>query len=375
MKEELRAGETASVKGNPGATILEPSVPESLTKKVSKKASKNKKTVAAYESVGNISIKPFLDTAVSNMGLEDYDMIIFPGTFHEEQLAAIERNGILRYITGLDEYAPEVQRITDDTKREAVINNIRTVVSELEKQLASNMIKTDDPEFWNKVKLLKPDNHEFWSKITIRCGNEPMYLNPKKDPYDLIKFMAIEAGGFDLVGKSYEDARAQSQPPKFFLDKQVQTVNTRTVYKKLRNKAIVLLDDMFNKNSKKLFYVTKICDAHSAQYKVSTPTDILYDNMDEYILGQGTENNKNRAAETFIETAQMDMESLKLKALVKDASFYKSISLKADGMLYHTKTSTMMGRNIADVVEYLKNPLNEEILVALMGEIEKYWNA
>ena len=31
--------------------------------------------------------------------------------YHEEQLAAIERNGLVRFITGLDEYAPEVQNL------------------------------------------------------------------------------------------------------------------------------------------------------------------------------------------------------------------------------------------------------------------------
>jgi hypothetical protein len=69
------------------------------------------------------------------------------------------------------------------------------------------------------------------------------------------------------------------------------------------------------------------------------------------------------------------METLKLKALVKDASFYKIISLKADGMLYHTASATMLGRNVSDVVIYMKSPLNEDILVKIMGEVEAYWNS
>ena len=69
------------------------------------------------------------------------------------------------------------------------------------------------------------------------------------------------------------------------------------------------------------------------------------------------------------------METLKLRALVKDASFYKVISLKPDGMLYHTASSTMLGRNVSDVVLYLKNPLNEDMLVKLLEEIEGFWNS
>jgi hypothetical protein len=39
------------------------------------------------------------------------------------------------------------------------------------------------------------------------------------------------------------------------------------------------------------------------------------------------------------------------------------------------QTGTMMGRTPTDVVEYLKNPLNEEILIDLTKKVEKYWNA
>ena len=43
---------------------------------------------------GNISVKPYFDETVSNLGLEKYGMALYDGIFHEEQLACIERNGI-----------------------------------------------------------------------------------------------------------------------------------------------------------------------------------------------------------------------------------------------------------------------------------------
>lgn len=367
-------GDTVEVKGSPNSTKLEASIPETVTAEIPTKKAKVDPLTTMFNGAGKITIKPYVDRFKENMGLEDYGFAVFPGIYHEEQLAAIERNGIVRYITGLDEFAPEVQRLSDPEKKEAVIYNIRSIVAHLEKMLATNVIKIEDEDFWNKVKLLRPDNHQFWSTISIRVGNEPVHLSPMQDPYDLIKFIAIEAGGFDLIGKSYEDAMAQPVSPKFFLDKEVHTVSARTSYKKLRNKAIGLLDDMSNKNHKKLLYVTKVLDQDSATYKLHTPVDVLYDVLDEYIAGEGTESNRSKAAEAFISTSKLDMETLKLKALVKDASFYRAISLKADGMLYHSKTSTMLGRNVSDVVEYLKNPLHEDILVKVMDEIEGYWN-
>jgi hypothetical protein len=379
-KEVLqREGDTVTVKGAPESSgVLEPAVPESIVEMAKTNQKKKKSDPEAFKAmfnkVGKISVKPYVDPNKENMGLEDYGMAIFPGTYQEEQLAAIERNGVVRYITGLDEFAPEVQNIRDKEQKDAVVYNIRSIVAHLEKMLATNVIKVDDEDFWAKVKLLRPDNHEFWGKISLRIGNEPTFLQPGEDPYDLIKFVSIEAGGFDLVGKSFEDAMAQAVAPRFFLDKEVHTVSTRTTYKRLRNKAIGLLDTISTKNSKKLLYLTKVIDSNSSTYKAHTAIDIMYDVCDDYINGLGIEPNKSKAAEHFIEIAGLDMETLKLKALVKDATFYKVISLKVDGMLYHTATQTMLGRNVSDVVLYLKNPLNEDVLIKLLDEIETYWN-
>jgi hypothetical protein len=378
-EKEFREGETATVKGAPESTKLVTDVPDTLTRKledipVDAKNDKAKKAVSPLDLMGGISVRPYVDGDRENMGLEQYGFVLFPGTAQEEQLAAIERNGRVRYITGLDEFAPEVQNIDDPEKKAAVIKNIRTIVAEIEKRVATNVIADiEDPEFWNKVEVMKPDNIKFFSGISLRCTNEFQYLNPKNDIYDLIKLMAIEAGGFDIVAKSYEDAQSRAVPPKFYLDKEIDTVSTRTEYKKLRNKATGILDKMFNAHPKKLLYVTKVVDVYSAKYKNSTPIDTLYDQMDEWIHGEGAEKNKGRAAQLFINAAELDMETLKLKSIVKDASFYKFISPKPDGMIYHTKSSAMLGRTVADVVEYLKSPLHEDILNQVLAEVEYYW--
>lgn len=322
---------------------------------------------------GTISVKPYFDADMSNLGLEKYGMSLYDGVFHEEQLACIERNGIKRYMTGLNEFSPEVKLIQDTETREAKIKEIRTVVSQLEKELAANIVDANDPDFWNKLKLLRHDNDEFWNRITMRCGNDPVILDPAKDPYDLIKLYAIEAGGFAMICPSYELARSSAVPPKFYLDKFVDTVSTKTELKKIKNRALSELDKLFNKNINKLFYVCKVVDANSPQYKKNTPNDVYYDNMDKFINGDGVESNLRRAAQSFLDAAELDMETLKLKSIVKDGTFYKMISFKGDGFIYHTDSSTQMGRNPSECVEFLKNPLNEHVLVDLMKKVEKLW--
>jgi hypothetical protein len=319
-----------------------------------------------------IAVRPFFDNSASNMGLEEYGISLFDGVTHNEQLACLENNGVVRYITGLNEFAPEIKLLNQED-REARVREIRSAIVELEKELAANVIEIDDPQFWNKVKLLKPDNAEFWNKISISCSNDPLFLDPR-DPYDRIKLHAIEAGGFSIVAKSFDDARSKAVPPKFYLDKEEETVMYRTEYKKLRNKALSELQKLFDKNSTKLFYIAKVVDINSTQYKRSTPLDVIYENMDRHINGEGGETNKERAAKSFMETATLDMETLKIKSIVRDSVFFKYIINKADGYIYHAKSNSLLGRNVSDVVEFLKNPLNEDLLKDLNIACEKYWN-
>jgi hypothetical protein len=323
---------------------------------------------------GRISVKPYFDPNISNLGLEIYGITLYDGVFHEEQLSCIERNGIQRYVTGLNEFAPEVKLIVDKETREAKIKEIRNVVAQLERELAVNVVDPESPNFWNEVKLLKPDNHEFWNKITMRCGNEVIPLDPAKDPYDMIKLYAIEAGGFSMIAPSYDAARTKNVAPKFYLDKYVETISTKTEVIKLKNRAISELDKLFNKNQNKLFYVAKVVDGNSVQYKKTTPHDVTYSNMDSYINGEGIEKNLKRAAQTFLDAVELDMETLKIRAMIKDATFYKIIAAKPDGFIYHIDSSTQMGRNAAECLEFLKNPLQENVLVDITKRLEKNWN-
>lgn len=327
-----------------------------------------------YKGKGTISIKPYI-TGVENMGLENYNMVLHPGATQAESITCIEQNGVKRYITGLDEQAPEVRGIKDPELKKARIKDIRETVAYLEQILENNIIDPEDKDFWNKVILLKPNNSEFWDKIEVKCGNEDVFLHPLKDPFDLIKIKAIEAGGFNIISKSYDDARAANVAPKFYLDRQIDTVRTHTEGKKLRNKALGILDKLYAEDRSKFMYVCKLTDAHSHQYKNRTPVDVMYNNMDNYINGQGVEKKASRAAEEFIKNAtSYDMQTLKIKALCKDATFLKEIHVKGDGMFYHMSTNTRLGRNLQEVVEFFINPVNEDLLSSLMAVIEKTWN-
>ena len=324
------------------------------------------------ETVGKVTIKPYADPTQENMGLEKYNYVVFPNTFQVETLAAVEQNGKTRYLTGLNEFAPEIKQIKDSEKQQAVIKDIRETVALLERERAFNYIEPDDKEFWSKVQMFTPSNSEIWGKVYIKLGNDDVVLNPKENLDHLILIKAIENGGFSLIATSFEEAKRTKS--KWYLDRQIDTIAVKTSVTKLRNRALSILQDISEEEPRKLFYIAKNLDGNGVQYSNKTLQDVIYDNMDKFINGLGYDSDKKRCANSFIDHSKMSNEDLKIKAIIKDASFYKYIIAKSDGMLYEASQSVMLGRNVSDVLEYLKNPTNEDMLDLLMAKVEDIWS-
>jgi hypothetical protein len=122
-------------------------------------------------------------------------------------------------------------------------------------------------------------------------------------------------------------------------------------------------------------YVAKVVDVNSSQYVKSTPTDILYENMNDYINGEGAESNQKRAAQNFLDASRLSMEEIKIRALVKDALFYRFLTTKAGGWIEPLDSGHRLGKRPAECLEYLMKPENDEILDSLLSKVEPYWNS
>ena len=142
----------------------------------------------------------------------------------------------------------------------------------------------------------------------------------------------------------------------------------------MRNRALAELQKVYDKSPNKLFLIAKVVDINSAQYKKSTPNDIIYDNMDAFINGLAVEKNKRKTAELFLEAARLGMEELRIKAIIKDANYYRFLSTKPDGMIYHMASGTSIGKTPTQALEYFKNPMNQDLMVQLMDQVENMWN-
>lgn len=319
----------------------------------------------------DISIRPYFDPNIPNMGLEKYGQVFFEGTGMMQSLRSIEINGVPRYITGLDEFSDSVKRLPEK-EREARIKNIKETVSKLEYEIFFNKVEPDDPNFWEKVNL-KPTNEDFWSQIVIVVGNEPYYLDPR-DPRDLLKIIAAENGGFDDVAPSLEAARNMTKPPKFYLEKRRDVRIEEGKLKMTRDNAIYELVKLRLEEPQKLFWIAKNILPIANSYRKTDKIEILYGDLNDYIEGKSIEKNKKQAPVKFLEWVKKDEEYKQIRAYVLEAIFLKHLVTKGDGKIYIKDTGSMLGGNIEEVVEHLRQPINQSDLDYIQNKIDAIWS-
>jgi hypothetical protein len=344
---------------------------------------------------GRIAIKPY-SSGEEKMGLEKYGEALFPGTFQYDHIGLTEKNGYKTYITGLDEKTAEVQRLPDAEKR-AKIRSIREVVTYLENTIANNYdvsketcfekYGTPEDDFWKKVTTFNstgPDKFDakgdrietYWDKVELKISNDGKELD-LTNPHDLVIFHAIEAGGLSLVAPSMQIA-INEPGYNFYLDQPEETSDIKTKFKKLRNKAGGYMDTMLTNDQNKLFYIAKLTATSGASmYKKGgpnyTPADQMYDDVCNYLDGKTVEHDTRVTVQRFLDYYDMPIDALRVRAIVKDATEMHLIEPKGDGQLYYLKMDVPMGRTIEDIVEYLKNKLNESVQLSLDKEVERHW--
>lgn len=369
-----------------------------------------------------VMIRPYVNTKVTNHGLEKHNMVIADNCEHGQWLRCLDSNGVKTYITGLNEGAKEVQQL-DEEKRNAKILDIRKTVVMLENQIAGNYniseadiyvtekittkkkkkgsaqdsAETEDveetvqkfnPLFWTKVTKFKsviPDEFDdnqvrkptFWDTVELKCSNVPLELNPL-DPRGVMIIKAIEAGGFgDLVAPSLEKALDGGRVYKFYMDKLDETADLQVQDDRMRNKAGAKLELLMDKPDK-LFLVVKNLIKYSLTYKKRTSPSIIYHDINRYLDAKGDEHRQKIAIEKFndlCDDKKYSITQLKIMAYVKDAMAANTITTKGDGILYYMRKGIPMGKSYEDVVAYLSNPGNSDVLEDISNVVEKEWNS
>ena len=342
-------------------------------------------TTISTPEVKHMTIRPYVDTNIDNMGLQVFGLSMFEDAVQIEPLGYIEKNGVKKYLTGLDESSPEITKLPEE-KRKAAIADIRETVA----TVYSMIMGVDKPDpslknknFWEECKLLSPTNDVFWGPDVVYPSGFTLALNStgmdlKMDNYmDILIARAIKAGGYKiLVASSLDEAQSNSRssPFKFYLDKLEDTAATNTELRKLTNKAKAILDNLRDTNVEKLRIIATCFDPNCTQYKATTPADVIYFNLDRAIDGELWEKNKRTAAQTFLNLSLLSAEDINIKSIVKIASVYRFLDTKKDGYIYFMETGQSLGRSVDEAELFLKNPIHEDIMMALKDKVDLEMN-
>jgi hypothetical protein len=319
----------------------------------------------------DIVIRPYIDSTIPNMGLEKYGQVLFEGTAQEQQLRCTIVNGVTRYITGLDEYAVEVKKLPT-AEREAKVKQIRATVSAMEQELFGNILDVDDKDFWSKT-VFSPNREEYWSTVKFVITNDGITLDPF-DPHELLIIIAAEAGGFDDVAGSYEEAKTSPTPPKFYLEKRRDAEIEEAKLKQLRDRAVYELMKVYMEEPQKLFWYAKNLLPIANSYKKTDSPLTWYGHLSSYIDGSSIENDKKKAPNRFLNMIQNPQEYLQIRAYVLEAAFLKKIVTKADNKIYNRETDSLLGGNLEEVIQYLRQPVNQNELDNIMEQIDVIWS-
>ena len=330
-----------------------------------------------------LAIRCYVNPGIDNMGLEQYGKSLFDGVSQIEPLGFIEKNGVKRFLTGLNENAPEVTNLPQ-AEREAMVKDIRETASKVHKMLTGGDLidpSLKNKDFWKECKMLSPTNEEFWGKdipypegFTIELDSSGKYLD-LNNPMDILLERAIQAGGYKcLIGKSLEDAASQPNPPKFYLDRLEITASTNTEVMKLTDRAIVKLVEYADTDVERLRLIAINFDPNPTQYKTSTPANVIYKNMNDGINGLLWEKNKRQAASTFLELSRLSLEDITIKAVLTLSKAFRFIDQKADGFLYFIEQQLVLGRTIEDAFVYFKNPIHADVLDKLQKKVDAEMN-
>lgn len=345
--------------------------------------------------MAKFSVKPFKDGGDDGTGFKKYGMVIHDNTCHRSTPLCRVDGRIKTYTTGLNEDAPEVQDLPIE-KREAKIKAIRQLVARAEREIAGNYnINPEDPNiekdnsFWIKVTTFKsvvPDIFDnkgirqltYWDTLELKLENKGLIFD-ENNIKDLVMMSVIEAGGFPMVAASYKEAleNPRSAQIKFYYDRKSNTAEVKTSEKRVRDEAGAKLLALYEKDSNKLFYITKLLSTQSGYIKTgknATPLDIMYDECSSYIDALVPEvNSKEEGSKKFLEFYKMKLDELIARTCIKDGLIYGKLMYK-EGNLTHTFNHTILGKNAEDGVLYMLSPANDKFFEELKQALTFEWS-
>lgn len=263
--------------------------------------------------------------------------------------------------TGLDEYAPEILRISDSNERKEIQQRIIDMREQIEQEIGiPNFLSPQNGDAW--MSDMATVKIEVGQDLKVRVNNSSdNILRPYLSAKDKISYLLL------LFNPKFPKSKSDISKPDFSEAKFYMTTNEEvdqmTKEKLTKNKKVyVELDKMFAPDANKQralevgYYLGLV-------RKGSISPDVLEDAMLKFAIG----NSEN--LDKFIEAVSLDNSELFLHNLIKRGLEYRVISVSSDG--YYIRGAETYGRTIDQSVKLLSTPDKASELAQLRSEVEK----
>jgi hypothetical protein len=320
------------------------------------------KSIIDNLSKKKVSIRQYVDSDVSNLGLENHGMSVFFGENgsggHKEWIGYKQIGNTRVYLTGLEKNSENITSLKSSEEKDAELKQLDEVKKYLESFYGEGVLDSTTRDFWNEI------------FIEVKT---PVLELDLSDTKELILYYAIKGGGFSEIAPSYEYAKSSVKIYKFYLHEDLEVMSIKTELTKSRNRAKAKLQIMYDEEPKKMFYISKCILPITKGFRSNTVNDIIYQDLNDYIEGKTVKNNIKETATNFLKYAAKDLSELLHEAIVEEALYQRVITKNAENIFINNHTNEEYGRTKEDVSAFLKNPIHTEELLYISEKINGIW--
>lgn len=212
----------------------------------------------------------------------------------------------------------------------------------------------EDFEAYFGYKFDTPEGQEFLANYEVKISHDVTAydVRNKRDAFDLHILKAN--GGMGIV--AINEAVLEESPIdtfKFVVKDENQEVEERVKFKETKLQAFSELSKMKETNNKRLLTVAKYI--LGVTVGVGDNMAIAFDKLHDFI------DSNYRNAKQFSDALKIDPEYLKTVVAIRDA-IYRNIIRNQNGQYVVYATQTPLGRNEEEVIRFLTDPKNQDIL-------------
>lgn len=299
------------------------------------------------------------------------------GAYHPGKAYGIGKHKLLSYLlnTNLKWDSRELDKWKTGFEIDEIDMN-PSYTEEYKNQLIQDVKKA---RAWLEYKLgvsLDAKNRTLWEDRLLEISDTGKVYDTSKNDDHLILYYNIIGGGYPDVAISYEQCKKEGK--KLYLAVYEEEAKRRMGKEKVKYKAFAKLEDIDNNWSLEdclyLLYALPLKKNHG--FTLNTPKDMILDELNSFIAGEGLDDKKKRPIE-FLDTVayfSSDPQYIKTKALFKAALYYGFIITTKEKNFINKQTGFVYGSSEQQALEKLIDIRNLEELGYIKGKINEKWN-